>query len=256
MERPRSSMSELHPLVPGAHSAIERGPWHYGADYVTVYFEGDSAMLSKLVPKPFEVADGGCMAYVCEIVSVSDGGADLVATDPDRTLYQEAAIGIKCRFKEKPGLYFPVMWVNTEWSLMRGLLNGYQKRLADRIALTKLHPLNPGLKPVVAGSRLGGFCMKGASRVLSVSVAAERPGTPSDLPAFGSTFGRRAFPRTGDSQGEVDEAVEIVKSNSRVADVWLGSGRVETVLPVGEPRSTGGAVYRTGFTISGSRVLK
>jgi len=30
-----------HPLVPGSSPAIEEGPWHYGADYITVYFRGE-----------------------------------------------------------------------------------------------------------------------------------------------------------------------------------------------------------------------
>jgi hypothetical protein len=245
-----------HPLAPGETSAIERGPWHYGADYVTVYFKGSVRELASLVPNPFVVDDGSCMAYVCEIISVADSGAGMVGTEPDRTVYQEAAVGVKVKFGDRKGIYYPVMWVTTEWSLLRGLLNGYQKRLADKIALTKLHPLNPGLKPVAPGSVFGGFCVKGSERTLSLNVEVQRGGVPVDLPAFGPTFGTRKYPRTDGSQGEVDEPVEILKSNSRVSDVWLGAGKLETTLDVGEISPDSGAVYRGGFTISGSKVLK
>ncbi len=244
-----------HPLAPGGTSAIEPGPWHYGADYVTVYFRGDPSKLELLVPKPFTVEGGDCMAYVCEIVSVSESGADMAALRPDRTLYQEAAVGVKCSFDGRPGIFFPVMWVSTEWSLLRGLVNGYQKRLADRISLTKLHPLNPGLKPPGPGTKYGGFCVKGAEETLSVSVELEREGTPKDLASYGATYGFRLFPRTHESQGSVSEAVEIIKSNSRASDVWLGRGSVRTTLEVGELSGAAGAVYRSGFTISGSKVL-
>lgn len=244
-----------HPLEPGETSAIERGPWHYGADYVTVYFKGESARLSSLVPRPFDVGDGSCMAYVCEIISVGDSRAEAIATQPDRTVYHEAAIGVKCSFQGRAGVYFPVMWVSTEWALLRGLLNGYQKRLADKIAVSRLHPLNPGLKPVGPGTKLGGFCVKGGDRTLAVSVTVERKGDASDLQSFGATYGARRFPRTDGSQGEVSEAVEIQKSNSRISDVWLGKGDFETVLDLGETQAIMGAVYRSGFTISGSKVL-
>lgn len=244
-----------HPLVPGQTSAVEKGPWHYGADYITVYFKGQHSRLSALLPKPFEVEDGLCMAYVCEIVSVGDAGADMVFTHPDRTLYQEAAVGISCKFGQKAGVYFPVMWVTTEWSLLRGLLNGYAKRLADRISMTKLHPLNPGLGSPAPGSTFAGFCVKGQEAVLSVKVKLERPGSAGDLPALGATFGMRRFPRTDESQQAVDEAVEIVKSNSRVSDVWLGTGTAQTPLDVGSIEPVRGAIYRSGFTISGSKVL-
>jgi Acetoacetate decarboxylase (ADC) len=245
-----------HPLVPGENSAIEKGPWHYGADYVAVYFRGEVDSLRKLVPEPFAVEDGTCVAYVCEIISVAESAEGMVASRPDRTLYNEAAVGVKCRFKDKPGVYFPVMWVTTEWSLLRGLLNGYQKRLADRISVTKLHPLNPGLRPVSPGAEFGGFCVKGPGQTLSLQVRVEREGSPSDLPSFGATFGMRRFPATDKSQGAVSEPVEMLKSNSKVTDVWVGTGSMKTKLEVGEVQELSGAVYRSGFTISGSAVLR
>lgn len=244
-----------HPLVPGQTSAIEKGPWHYGADYVSVYFKGDPSSLKQLLPPPFAVDEGFCVAYVCEIISVGESGADLVASRPDRTIYQEAAVGVRCRFGEKKGVFYPVMWVTTEWSLLRGILNGYQKRLADRISLTKLHPLNPGLERISPGMKFGGFCVKGNETTLSLEVKIEKQGSPSDLPSFGATFGLRQFPRTDSSQATVDEPVEILKSNSRVSDVWIGEGSVRTSLDVGRVRPVFGAVYRSGFTISGSKVL-
>ena len=244
-----------HPMVPGPTSAIEKGPWHYGADYITVYFNGEPSVLQQLVPPQFHVDGGMCMAYVCEIVSVAEGAADMVASRPDRTAYHEAAVGVKCRFKERQGIYFPVMWVTTEWSLLRGLLNGYQKRLADRISMTKLHPLNPALGPVSRGSGFRGFCVKGPGQTLSVEVKVEKQGSPSDLPTFGATFGMRRFPRTDETQGAVEEPVEMLKSNSKVSDVWLGTGSLKTRLGVGDVKPLFGAVYRSGFTISGSRVL-
>jgi hypothetical protein len=245
-----------HPLVPGPTSAIEKGPWHYGADYIIVYFRGELSSLRRLVPEPFDVDDGTCMAYVCEIVSVADSGAEMVASRPDRTVYYEAAIGVKSKFKERPGVFFPVMWVTTEWSLLRGILNGYQKRLADRISMTKLHPLNPGLKAIGPGARFGGFCVKGPGQTLSVEVTVEKAGSPADLPSFGATFGIRRFPGTEPGQETVNEPVEILKSNSRLSDVWLGTGSVKTKLEVGEAVPLSGAVYRSGFTISGSKGLK
>ena len=244
-----------HPLSPGATSAIEPGPWHYGADYVTVYFDADPGRLDGLLPSGFKADGGLCLAYVCEIVSVSDKGADIVATQPDRTLYHEAALGVKCKWADKPGVFFPVMWVTTDWSLLRGLLNGYQKRLADKISMTKLHPLNPGLRPAGAGSKFSGFCVKGSTTTHSVNVNVDRVGSQSDLPSCGSTFGMRRLPQTHPSQGEVSEPVRIIKSNSMVSDVWLGAGSLQTSLEVGDISPRFGAVYKSGFTISGSEVL-
>lgn len=244
-----------HPLSPGHKSAVERGPWHYGADYVTVYFRASPRSLRSLVPEPFKVDDGTCMAYACEIVSVAQGAGSMVADRPDRTLYDEAAIGVRCSYRGKKGVFFPVMWVTTEWSLLRGLLNGYQKRLADRISLTRLHPLNPGLRSLAAGSLFGAFCVKGPETTLRLSVKVRRRGEAADLPAFGSTFGLRNYPRTGPGQSSVHEPVEILKSNARMSDLWVGTGTVESTVELGGVKPLAGAVYRSGFTISGSRSL-
>jgi len=245
-----------HPLNPGETGAIEKGPWHYGADYVTAYFNGSTKQLSQLLPAGFVVDPSGmCIAYVCEIVSVAEGAKDLSSSRPDRTTYREAAVGVKCSRAGKPGVFYPVMWVTTEWSLLRGLVNGYQKRLADSIHLTKLHPLNPGMEPLGPGSRLGGFCIKGPEKTLEVNVEIDSPANPSSLPSFGATFGLRRLPLTGPGQSEVDEPVEILKSNSRVTDVWVGTGTVATTLEVGDIQPISGAVYRSGFTISGSKVV-
>ncbi|HUI86064.1 MAG TPA: acetoacetate decarboxylase family protein [Nitrososphaerales archaeon] len=244
-----------HTLDLSERSAVEPGPWHYGADYVTVYFKGERSKLEKLVPAPFMLADGTCMAYVCEIVSVSDERPQLASEYPERTLYREAAVGVKCTHRDSPGIYFPVMWVDTEWSLLRGLSNGYSKRLADRIVMTRLHPLNPAQKPVSGGTVFTGFCVKGDQRTLRVKVTVERQGGVSDLVSFGKTYGIRKYPATDSSQSRVAEAVDIPKSNSRSSDIWVGSGVVETTLDVGSTEVTRGAVYRSGFTIGGSKVL-
>jgi Acetoacetate decarboxylase (ADC) len=242
-------------LVPGDDSAVEPGPWHYGADYVTVYFKGQRDRLRPLVPGPFEVGDGTCMAYVCEIISVAEGGRDSLLKTPDRASYMEAALGVGCSYEGRRGVYFPVMWVNTEWALLRGILNGYPKRLADRIGMTRTHPLNPGMAPTAPGTKKVGYAVKGPERVLSVGVEVKKKGEPSDLRSFGATFGARMLPRTHPSQGEVGEAVEVVKSNSRVSDVWLGDGVFSTDLDVGDPAPLGGAVYSSGFTIHGAKSL-
>lgn len=244
-----------HPLEPGESSAVEPGPWHYGADYIAVHFRADPRRLATLVPRPFIVERGDCLAYVCGIVSVAEGRDGAVSSEPERTQYSEAAVGVRCSFKGRVGVFYPIMWVTSEWSLLRGLLNGYQKRLADRISMTKLHPLNPGLNPVGAGARFMGFCVKGPQQVLSLEVEIERQGDRSDLPSFGSTFGIRKYPRTDDSQGLVDEPVEILKSNSKVSDIWTGKGSLKTEVQIGSTTPLSGAVYRSGFTVSGSRVL-
>jgi hypothetical protein len=66
----------------------------------------------------------------------------------------------------------------------------------------------------------------------------------------------RKYPRTDDSQESVDEPVEVLKSNSTVLDIWTGKGSLKAKLQIGSTELLSGAIYRSGFTISGSRVLR
>src|SRR2546428_8409826 len=112
----------------GIDSLVEPGPWHYGVDYLSVYFRGEPGPLQKLIPRFFEVRGHGAgVAYVSEFVSVSEGMPDATFENPERTIYREAALGVACSWRGKAGVYFPVMWVDKDWSLARGWLNGYAK---------------------------------------------------------------------------------------------------------------------------------
>lgn len=250
------SISLGHTLDIGGGSAVEKGPWHYGADYIAVFLRADRSKLARYLPRGLEVGDGTCVAYVCEITSVSEGRSSDVAERPESTLYHEGAFGIGCSFEGSGGVFYPVMWVDTEFSLLRGLLNGFPKRLADSIHISRYHPLNRGLQPFGKGVKLSGYCVKGGRRVLSVSVEIEKRGRPEDLVRFGNTYGMRVFSPTHPSQKGVAELVEVVKSGQRTSDVWLGSGSFEVEMEIGKSEPLFGSFYMSGFTIGGARVLR
>ena len=203
------------------------------------------------------MGDGTCVAYVCGIISVSEKNPGMLYEDPDRTIYEEAAFGIGCACNGKPGVYFPVMWVNKDWSLVRGWLNGYPKRMADRISLTRIHPANPLVNSIVAGTVLSGYCIASSRKVLSLKVRVKEQGEKEDLVSFGATYGFRRFPATDPSQNKVGELVEVLKYNNRTADVWVGSGELEldATEQVGRIRVTRGVSYKGGFSIKGAKVL-
>ena len=177
--------------------------------------------------------------------------------DPDRTMYEEAAFGIGCSYDGKPGVYFPVMWVNKDWSLVRGWLNGYAKRIADKIALTRIHPANPIVSSVGAGSVLSGYCVAYGKKALSLRVRVERQGEKADLVSFGATYGFRRFPATDPSQNKVGELVEVLRYNNRSADVWVGVGEVafDADELIGKIRVVRGVYYKGGFSIKGAQAL-
>jgi hypothetical protein len=235
-----------HPLEPLPGGLVEPGPWHYRADYLSVYFRADKGRLQQVLPRGLAVGDGTCLAYVCKIRSSSEGGLPQNQSDPGLTVYGEAAYGVGCSFEGKTGIFFPVMWVDKAWSLARGWLNGYSKNYADVIQMSG------------EGNSWSGNATSGGTTVLSIETVTENRGDKSDLLNFGATFGRRRFPKTDESQSEVDELVEIVKASGGISDVRTGSGRLQLDPRegLGDLEVVCGLAYKSEFTISGAKVLR
>jgi acetoacetate decarboxylase len=230
---------------------------------LAVYFVADAARLQELLPSGLRVIDGRCMAYVGEFVSVSEDEPEMAFHDPSSAVYHEAALSIACTHGERTG-YFPAfMWVDKEWSMMRGWLNGYPKKIAEQVVLGRAHALNPITGPMREGTRLAGTATRHGIQVLRLGIQIARKGAVADLQAFQTTFGHRHFPATHPSQTAVDELVEVNRTDVTFGDVWVGDGSLELGRSWDEetdyfqPREMLRAVrYGYGFRIKGATVLK
>ncbi len=253
-----------HFLTPeGRGSVVEEGPWHYGIDYVSVYFRGDVECLQRLLPRPLRVVDGTAVAYVSEFVSVSEKNPEASFLDPAQTIYHEAGVGVLCEYKGRRGIFYPFMWVDKDWALIRGWLNGYPKKIADEIVMTRFHRFNRFAEAAGEGVRLTGYCARHGYRLLTVRLKINRRGAVDDIMKFGATFGYRHFPTTHESQTAVSEIVEVIKTNSRADDVWVGEGEIELgkspseELELVKPLEViYGIHYKAGFVIEGAKVLE
>ena len=253
-----------HFLTPnGRGSVVEEGPWHYGIDYITVYFRADADLLQRLLPEKLRVVDGTAVAYVSEFVSVSERNPEAYFTDPAQTIYREAGIGVMCRYGEKTGVFYPFMWVDRDWAMIRGWLNGYPKKIADEILMTRFHKHNKLVGFPRPGVKMLGYCVRHGFRVLTVEVELEREGSGEDLIRFGSTFGLRHFPTTGENQTGIKELVEVVKTNTQASEIWVGKGRLtlgnspaEEMDYVKPTEIIKGLHYKAGFIIEGAKVLE
>jgi acetoacetate decarboxylase len=246
----------------GIANLIDDAPYGWGADMLAVYFRCDPAHIQQLLPGSLKVADGLCMAYIGTFQSVSKARPKPALHNPAAMEYREAAISIACTHDGRPG-YFPTfMWVDHEWSLMRGLLNGFPKKMAEPV-LSRPHRLNPLTGGLAEGAAVGGICSRHGFTLLQLGLEIERRGTPDDLPSRPATFGHRLFPAWDPSQSAVSELVEVNRSQLVVDDVWLGRAELRLGEAPDEELSwftpeeiVGGATYSYGFVIEGARVIE
>jgi acetoacetate decarboxylase len=181
-----------------------------------------------VVPKPLRVVDGEVFAYLVEIVTYSPHASELAVEAPDLLYYHEGAFFVKVEYGGRTYAYCPFMWVDSDVSLLRGLLVGWPKKLA-RVALTKLHPLLPGFEKPRRGLRLGGYVARAGSTLYRVRVTLESDESTGALPLITEYpfLLARYFAGIAPGTATVNELLEV-RGDVR-AEAWRGVGEVDVV---------------------------
>jgi acetoacetate decarboxylase len=150
--------------------------------------------------------------------------------------------------------------VDEDFSLVRGLVQGYPKKLG-RIGLTRSYRTGPAAAPVQAGTTLGGTLTAAGRRLAELTVTLERPDAVPALMTAPLAHSR-VFPAWAAGGAEVDELVSGGSSDQRVTDVWSGPAtlallpspvdELDALVPTEVLRG-----YRFEFseTITGGRLL-
>lgn len=252
-----------HFLTPGGDaSLVDDCPYGWGADMLVVYLHCDPARLQALLPPGLIVANGLCMAYIGAFQSASEDRPEAMLHNPAGAVYHEAALSIACSYGDRHG-YFPAfVWVDKEWSLVRGWLNGYPKKIGQ-VTLARPHPYNPVSGGLRENGVVGGICARHGFTLMRLGLRLERAGTPQDLRSRPATFGHRHWPALHPTQTAVSELVEVNRRDLTVGDVWIGEPFVEIGDAPDEALDTfrdhetlGGVIYSYGFRIGGATLLE
>lgn len=244
----------------GNSSLVYPPPWIYSVDYIAshVYFKRES--LEDLVPYPLEVVDGEGWIYIADFLSVSGNRWDLLYEQPQMTQYKEGAIVIKVKFNGNTYTYFPFMWVDKDWSLMRGLIMGYPKKLAE-ISLSKFNSLLKEYDGPREGITYGGYVSRNGNLIIKLKVTLEEKSDSVPISKFGPVVGFRRFPVAGEGT-EVYELVQVIKSDSRYEDIWRGKAEIVINGSLNDElnllkieKVINGYYYRSYFKNTGTKVL-
>lgn len=244
----------------GRSSIVPQGPYHYGVEYLAVHARVNRDKAQKLLPGFLRSTDEAWF-YVADFVTVHGSNVDWIYRLPDMTQYREAAIALKVIYSGKTYSYFPFMWVDKDWALIRGWLNGYPKKIAE-IVMSRINPLNPALSSISKGTKLGGYCSRLGRRLLTLTVEIEEETRDIPIRGFGPTLTYRHFPITYDGQQGVSEVLEIIRSNYKLGSAYKGKGEVEIgysendeVELIEITSILGGYYYIAGYTIEGGKVI-
>jgi len=109
-------------------------PWHYSGDLLTVEYRTDPANVRAVLPPDVELAhddeDPGAVAFIwADWQSCGDDGAELL--DPVRSQYKESFVVVRCRYGGQLYSRCVFIWVDKDFALVRGYLQGYPKKLGS-----------------------------------------------------------------------------------------------------------------------------
>ncbi|AHC51457.1 acetoacetate decarboxylase [Sulfolobus acidocaldarius SUSAZ] len=209
----------------GKSAIVPPPPWYYGVTYISAYVKFQKDTLYQFLPN-FLDSEGEGWIYVAEFISPSEETWDLMYQDPDLTQYLEGAIGLRVYYEGKSYLYFPFMWVDKDWALVRGWLDGYPKKIA-KISMTKLHPLLPKYSKPEKGLRLGGYVVRGGNFLFRLQVELREKVDDVPLRNFGAPLNIRIYPARGESETNVFELVSRVRDENVLGEIWKGDAKIE-----------------------------
>ena len=252
------------PLSPkGKASVIDPPPWHYGGDVMHLVFKTDEKKLKELLPPPLEIGPnpGEAVVWFVEWVSASEANPNLAFINPERSIYHECIIMVGCQFEGVPGYYVPYIWVDNDFTLMRGFIQGFPKKLG-RVHITKLHELTPVVGGRKAGAEMRGICVSAEQRIVEGTMTFKKQITPQEVPPF-KFYLMRHFPDYENPEKPIvhDLLVSNV-ANARIGEAWEGDAdirfmpshfeEVADLLPI-EPVK--GFFFQVGMTITGGKVI-
>lgn len=252
------------PLTPGGSSSlVEPPPWYYGGEVMQVLFRADVRKVRELIPPPLEMGPepGKGIVWFVEWVSVSESNPDLAFINPERAVYRECLVMVQCSYRGVPGYMVPYIWVDNDFTLMRGIVQGFPKKLG-RIYRTKLYNLNPRLGGKRPGAKVKGICEAHGERLVEGSLVFQREAASSELPAVRFYLMRHFPDLENPSEPAVHELVISTIKDYQAADIWYGtadlkffSSAVEEVSALAPVEVLGGFSCEMGLTITGGEVI-
>jgi acetoacetate decarboxylase len=249
----------------GQASLLPPLPWHYSGDLLTVEYRTDPAAIRSFLPEGVGLAnddeDPGAVAFIwADWQSCGDDGAELL--DPIRSQYKEAFVVVRCRYDGNLYSRCLFIWVDKDFALVRGHVQGYPKKLGS---VHQTRPVTHGR----AGPRLepgGTFGMTLAAndrRLAQATMTIADECTTNGFVNGHPMLHHRWFPRIElDDRDSLSELVTMSGVNVDLGIAYRGSATLELFdspteeLAALAPIEIIGGYFRTvGTTFNGGTTL-
>ncbi len=214
------------PLSPdGKAGLVPPPPWHYSGDLMIIEYHTDPNAVAALLPPELEPGDdpGAVAAVFADWQSCSDDFHEL--TDPIRAQYKEFYIVISCKYQGKPATRCAYIWVDKDFAMYRGWIQGFPKKLGS-VHITRTFNVGKAAPRLAPGARFGATCTAGDRQVaratLTLRQISEKGSTVTDPPLHNT----RLFPAATGLSPDVYELVQVGGYDREVGEIWEGDAEL------------------------------
>ncbi len=247
----------------GRSSLLPSPPWYYSGDLLTVEYRTDPANVARLLPPPLGLAeeDPGAVALIwADWQSCGSGGEELL--DPVRSQYAECFAVVRCTFDGRVYSRCVFIWVDTDFALARGLVQGYPKKLGS-IHQTRPHPFGRAAPRIAPGGTFAGT-LSAAGRRLAQAVVTLREETSANGFVNAHPMAHHRWMPSVERGGQ-DALSELISSGSasfEAGPAWRGDATLdlfesptEELADIEVDQIIAGYYRQVGVTWDGGSVL-
>jgi hypothetical protein len=242
----------------GRAALVPPPPWYYAGWLVNVGIRLDPAQGGQIVPPSLGRLTGQGCVHFADWQATTDGRELL---DPVYAQYRETIVVAEIERPDGTRFnYCPFIWVDQDISLLRGLLQGWPKKIGSTWITRALPIDHPAAAPLKAGSRLGASLSVKDRRLIEATLTLTgAPGKPLGFLAH-RTIGAVGWPdltRPGtapEPRWLLPDIRDKVSSDWHAADARLAvlPHPVEELSLLGAVEATEASVGWLGITVVGA----
>ncbi len=262
---------EIHGLpfprtASGRASLLPPTPWHYSGDLLTVEYRTNPDHVRAILPPDVELVnddeDPGAVAFIwADWQSCGEDRAEIL--DPVRSQYKEAFVVVRCRYLDQIYSRCVFIWVDKDFALVRGYLQGYPKKLGS---IHQTRPVTVGVAGprLEAGGQFGMTLAAGDRRLANATVTLRGEATSGGFVNGHPMLHHRWFPSVElNGEDSLSEVVTMSGTNVELGPIYAGEATLELFdspteeLTLLTPSEILGGYFRTvGTTFAGGRTLR
>ena len=217
------------PLTPkGTSSLAPMPPWHYVGTCLAIEYEADPDAVASFLPPGLEFHSPQCAVYFSDWQYASETGEEYL--DPIRSQYHEMILLISAAFQGNPCAYCPLIWVDQDVALMRGLTQGWPKQIGS-IWITRSFDLPSKAGPLVGpGGKFGATLAVKDRRLAEATVTLREQVSQLPTPNFARAVNVRHFPELVAGRHDCPAVQELVQLKSRdvqISPIWKGEASLQ-----------------------------